>query len=405
MNQASYLRVFAGSFLSTVLLVASLNLIVDPYNFYGSPEYVGFNEVKPEAPSRTRTSKILQVARVKPVTIIGGNSRPEMGLDPASDCWGSEMRPIYNHALPGTSVYTQTRVLQDVILSGDVKNVYLGVDFTDFLVKKSDFVDFDNWPEKPGTFESRLRYSAAGEVNPHSRLARFRDMAKGVFSFSAAFDSVFTIIAQRNPASPDNRVDGFNPANDYLAIIKHEGQSVLFEQKNREILKLLSPAHLGIFHGGVEWSINFEALERFLKFNEQRNIKITMFINPLHVDYLFAIHESGKWTLFERWRKALVELVGEHENTELWDFTGFDPYSSEALPRQKKSGKVLSWFWEPAHYKKELGEVMLSRMLGNSCDPQKKEWGVNIRSSNIYKHNGMLGRQLTEAMTKKRSGS
>jgi hypothetical protein len=44
----------------------------------------------------------------------------------------------------------------------------------------------------------------------------------------------------------------------------------------------------------------------------------------------------------------------------LWDFSGFDAVSTEPVPTLVKRKVDMLWFWEPAHFKRAVGERILA---------------------------------------------
>ena len=68
--------------------------------------------------------------------------------------------------------------------------------------------------------------------------------------------------------------------------------------------------------------------------------------------------------------EAFAELQAvASDSIVLWDFSGDSPYIHEPLPEAHARGQSLQWFWEPAHYTKALGNVMLPVMLPANCQP------------------------------------
>ena len=64
---------------------------------------------------------------------------------------------------------------------------------------------------------------------------------------------------------------------------------------------------------------------------------------------------------------AVVEAASAPGNpVELWDFGGFSPYVTEAVPAPGDTKHGLRWIWEPIHFRPELGALMVERMLGGS---------------------------------------
>lgn len=383
MSHSRYLTSFILVFALVCALAGTFNFFVDPYGLFGIPPWNGFNTLKPKAGERVRITKPYQVLRHQQQTLIGGNSRPEMGLDPDSPCWNDTDRPIYNMGTPGASLYMQTRYLQHAMDAGAVSRVLLGLDLLDFLTYPSGPENFASWPEQRPAFESRLIQDANHRPNPEFWLTRSQEFLKGLFSFQGSIDSLGTLLAQRNPNSSTRRNDGFNPARDYLDIIATEGQEVLFRQKNREVITRIMNPELGIFQNDKNWSTDLEALQRFLRDARSRGVEVTLFINPYHAEYLTSLAVAGKWPTFMTWKRAVVAVAGRFE-IPLWDFSGFDPYSTEELSVASETGGVLQWFWEPAHYRRELGELMLARMLERDCGKTlDMDFGKRISESTL----------------------
>lgn len=378
-------------FALTCSATAAFNYYVDPYGLFGRERIRGFNLLKPKEPPRVRVVKAYEVLRRRPTTLIGGNSRPEMGLDPQSKCWDAAEKPVYNIGLPGAGLYMQALYLEEGIAAGSVKNVLWGIDLQDFLVKKKGPKDFSTWPTHPFKFESRLlldKESAARWIT-HTE-----DMATALFSLNGAADSVVTLFAQRDPYSATRRTDGFNPAQDYMSIIATEGQDVLFRQKNREIIRDIADPDWVLFQNGGRWSTAFETLRRFLDYSRAHGVRVTLFINPYHADYLASFAVTGKWKLLGEWKRRLVTLLVNY-SVPLWDFSDFDAYSMERPPGAGVAGVAMKWFWEPTHYRRRLGTLILGRMLHRRCGGiDDAQYGTLLTLNNIESRNHDVDRGL-----------
>jgi hypothetical protein len=288
---------------------------------------------------------------------------------------------VYSLTLPGASFYQQVRTLQHALALTEPTLVLLAVDFLDFLIDPSVTTDPYKWPLPPRDFERRLVVDAQGELNPAYRWQRLTDYRDALFSLTAFKDSLKTLIAQDWPLATTITAAGFNPANEYLEIIYNEGQHVLFEQKNAEIASQLTRQQWGIFVRDSHWSALLEALDRAIAMIQARGARVVVFINPYHAQYLEGINEAGYGPLFARWKQALADLVRRKQDVALWDFALLNSYTNEAPPSKGDKRNMLSWFLEPAHYRKELGDLLLRTMLhGNGCrmDPAKPAVGVRL---------------------------
>lgn len=379
---------FLAVFVVTAGVVGAFNFLVNPYWLFPAPILGGFNVVKPKAAERSQVIKPYQVLQSAPRTLIGGNSRPEMGIDPQSACFEDAPKPIFNLGIPGAGVYMQGRVLQHVIASGGVKKLLMAVDFLDFLVDRQGPESFRDWPPRPEGFDPRLLVDRHGEENPAYFIHLGSNYLTGLFSLNGFFDSLLTLSAQGRPNASTIRADGFNPARDYIDIIESEGQEVLFSQKISSVLTKLSDRRTALLHDGTQWSTSFESLRRLLRIARAENIDVTLFINAYHLDYLKAIAASERWYEFEEWKRMLVKLAEQEGGIPLWDFSMVNDFTTEIPPPPGRLGNPLRWFWEPAHYRAETGEIMLAHMFGKPCNAHYPGAviGARITSDNIHQH-------------------
>ena len=161
---------------------------------------------------------------------------------------------------------------------------------------------------------------------------------------------------------------GYNPANDYREIIDFEGPQVLFDKTLLDLKNRFSKRNLSVY-GANKWSLEYEAVKQVIELANKKNIKLTIFINPYHYTYLDRIKEFGYWNEFEKFKQRLKEVVMTYSSkqVELWDFALYSPYTMESVPNKRHKNSNLRWFWEPAHYKSALGDIMLAEMLASNC--------------------------------------
>jgi len=355
-----------SAFLLLLSCAVSLNYLIDPYGMFDMQRITGINAIKPAAGSHVRLAKPYQVVQFDPRTIIAGNSRPEMGLNPRNTCWPENHMPVFNLSFPGASVYMQARMIQHAVSLEKVGLVLWGLDLLDFLDtherKLSSWEDSRKRPD----IEKRLTVHADGTSNKAYSWEKAKDYWLTLLSLDTVKDSIRTLLSQNNQHASSVRRDGFNPARDYMDIIAWEGQNVLFKQKNTELEKIFSRPGLKLYHSNPGWSHKFESVRRIIEFNGQHDVRTVLFINPYHADYLTAVKSSGHWADFVIWKEALTSL-SDSFGVELWDFSGINSFSTEKVPPLGDKKSILKWFWEPAHYRKEYGDIMLSRMLNKDC--------------------------------------
>ena len=96
----------------------------------------------------------------------------------------------------------------------------------------------------------------------------------------------------------------------------------------------------------------------------------------------------GSWSAYEMWKRQLVTLTrraspdADPAAVRVWDFSGYDQYSTENLPPRSDRHTHLRWFWEPTHYSKALGDIILTRIFGGP----DAGYGVVLTAETIEAH-------------------
>ncbi|NOQ63556.1 MAG: hypothetical protein GQ582_03490 [Methyloprofundus sp.] len=402
------IKAYSSLFFCFLILISSLlaliNYSIDPYMIFQSPRIEGFNDKKIAAANRSKLYKPYNVTTIQPKTLIVGNSRPEMGLDPESSCWPTEYGTVYNLTFPGSSSYGQVRALYHAIATNSVKNILLAVDFADFLTLHTKPKN-TYWSAQNSEFFNRLLVDEQLKKNPSYNQNKIIDYASALFSLNALNDSISTLMLQ-SKNSINRTVLGFNPARDYQEIIQHEGAWILFEQKQKELKKRFEKTGLNIYDAD-KWSTELEGIKRVLQLSADKNIHLTLFINPYHYTYLEEIRTSGYWGEFESFKRRLTAVVEEYSNgkVDLWDFSLYSKYTLSPVPQKHSKTTQLGWFWEPAHYKSGLGELMLADMLaGADCTTnQSAAVGIKLNKNNIEAHLSQQKKQQASLPIKERA--
>jgi len=380
-----YLVVWLGATAALLALVATANAVVDPYGVFRLVDAPGFNAVKPKAELHGGMVKAYQVLRVRPRTLILGNSRAEVGLSPDHAAWPSADRPVFNLALPGTGPTTTLAYLQHAIASaGNAKivRVVWGVDFPDFLT------DTTILPASgPQRVEARLLVGPDGAPNRERPWQQLRDAGESLFTLSALFDSAQTLASQRDPYAPDLASNGFNPLREYVKVAKEEGYGNLFRQTDLDNTRAYARRPRSIVDASGTTSADLIALRRILAICRRNGIALTLVIYPIHAHLLEIIRATDHWPAFEDWKRALVRAVADEArdaggtSVPVVDFSGFHRYATEPVPARGDLRSTMRWYWEPGHFKRELGDLMIDRILATPDAPQ--DFGVALDASNV----------------------
>jgi hypothetical protein len=173
----------------------------------------------------------------------------------------------------------------------------------------------------------------------------------------------------QSSASADRDDLGFNPARDFEEAVRIEGPRALFDQKMLDLQKKYSTVwYLRDADGRLDPA--FQDLDVFLTITAARGIKVYLFTNPFHEKFWELLQNEGHMSSYEDWMKSMEDLVQKHQNEGVifWNFSEDSSYIHEVIPAEGVKSGPLQWFWEPAHYRQQLGELMIDAILSDRCD-------------------------------------
>lgn len=372
-----------------LLVVATFNLVVDPYGLFRLVDRPGFNSIKPKAGAHGAMVKAYQVLRVQPNGLILGNSRAEVGLDPGHQAWPDDTRPVFNLALPGTGTRTTLHYLEHVIAnwkmgkSSKPEVVVWGVDFMDFLVDNR----VPRRPPAASKEDKRLLANQDGSYNSARPLQVGRDYAEATLTLSAFLDSIQTLVSQRDQYAEDLTSFGFNPMHDYQKIAADEGYWALFRQRDLENIKAYLRRPKDILGADGHTSPPLDDMRQIQNLCRQHGIALHLITYPYHAHLLEIIRITGHWPAFETWKRTMVNIAsaeaGVHGGppVHLWDFSEFNDLTREAIPETGNRRATMRWYWEGGHFKRELGDLILNRIFERHA--AAVEFGILLNSVNV----------------------
>jgi hypothetical protein len=351
-----------------VALLAALNVLVDPYLLFDSPRVRGVNAAKPAADARERMIKAYDAPRKRPRTLLLGSSRVDWGLDAQHPAWPEHDRPVYNLGLVGAGPYVLYEYIRHVSARQRLTLVVLGLDFEYFLATVEAAHPAD--PE----FESRLAVGADGGPSLVQRRQYFRDLIQATLSLEAASDSVATLVGNWGVTSVD-----FAAGNrDISPTFKQFAQL-----GSLPVVAALDLISIRSYEGKPRNPFAMKDVRAILDLCRMQSTQVVLFISPVHADKLEIMDLLGSWSEFEDWKRDLTALTAQYvragSQVTLWDFSGYDSYSTETVPLDHH---VLHWFWDSSHYTRALGDVMVRRMLSTG----EGGFGVVITPGNIESH-------------------
>jgi hypothetical protein len=353
------------------LLTALLSVAVDPYWLWNTPTVAGMTEMKPRATQHMFRAKTALLSRQPPTTLLLGNSRIEVSLDPQSAVWPDAMKPVFNAAIAGTPPTSAYMILRDEMQVHVPKTIIVGVDFPDFLGRLAQ--------------DQAIPIGDVPAVNPaRAAWQMWQDRLETSFTVDALLDSIMTLADQRPEVSRTMRRDGFNPLNDYRVIARREGYHALFASKNSDyeaqygrlppydFSKPYQNAQIRYFAGIVRLALAHDT-------------HLIVVIHPYHRQYLDLLTKIGMWDTFESWKRSIVSVAARESEdnpglVQIWDFSGYNAFTTEPVPRAGDTRTSMQWYWEAGHYKRELGDHVIARVTGQSSDFGRRLTADNIDS-------------------------
>jgi len=363
---ARYLWAWVISTLALVVAVVAVNFVIDPYGLFCVVDVPGLNRIKSQAGERAVLFKRAGVERMRPAGLVLGNSRAEIGFDPESPAWPESARPVFNLALPGAGIAAVADELAEALRTASPRLVVVGLDFLDFRVDPSSDESFTAQP---------------ADIDPFRGL---RDRATALLTLNTLADSLATIRAQHQPYATSLTDKGFNPKRDYIGVSRREGYFAMFRQRDQENARAYVRGPKSVFQTGKRPAPAFDAVDNIIALARARGIALRLVLYPYHVHTLMLFQLTALWPAYEDWKRELVGRVDAARGTmdvELWDFTGFSPYTAEQVPRPGDTRTELQWYWEAGHFKKSLGDLLLANVFDaqNSNEP----WGRRLAARNL----------------------
>jgi hypothetical protein len=362
---ARYLWVLACATVALLGTVVAINFVVDPYGLFRIVDVPGLNRIKSQAGERAALFKHTGVERMRPASLVLGNSRAEIGFDPESTAWPTWACPTFNLALPGAGIAAVANQFAEALRGASPKLVVVGLDFLDFRVDPASDETFTATPETADPIRD------------------MRERVTALLTLNALADSLATIKAQREPYATSLTDAGFNPKRDYIGVARREGYFAMFRQRDQENALAYLRGPKSVFQAQSRPGPGFDAVDHIIALARSRGIALRLVLYPYHAHTLVLFELTGLWPAYEDWKRELVRRVDtarDSMDVELWDFTGFSTYTSERVPIRGDTRTELQWYWEAGHFKKNLGDLLLANVFAAQTS---NAWGRHLKASNL----------------------
>lgn len=353
-----YFIVIAATGVLLSIAAICLGMYANPYYVFGN----GGPVLKPMAYNHSLMAKEYLMPRNHPTTLILGNSRAEVGLNPESTLWPSAYKPVFDAAMAGQVLETERGMLQHALRETHLKLVVVELDFADFIRSAN----------------RKTEHKAIERPDRTQFFQRIRDIGTATLTIDAIIDSLYTLFNTDKQTSDTMTAQGFNPLRSHIPIEEREGYHSVFAQReysNRELYKAWSIRDIG----DTSKNIEFSELRKIIDLCSAKGIPVVLFIPPYHAQYLELIRKEGFWPGFEKWKISLSHLASK-DRVRLLDFTGYSSFTTEPVPPANDRHTVMRWYWEAGHFKNALGELVISRIFRDG-------WGTDLTAETASANN------------------
>lgn len=364
-----YLTQFFAVVALVMLLVAGINVAVDPNGVFRQSWITGFNDQKTLKGDGGRGLKSLILRRHRFDALFFGTSQAEVGLDPASPVLGGQS--CFNASLSFSNMHELTQAMAFAARHQQPRLVVIALDFVAFSgsqvisgdFAKSGFAGVPPWPAY-----ARRIFSAQSLEDSFSVLRKSQRGKPQFFTRDGHVDP-----AVRGPYDRDKEF------HDLIAsyLVREDGIADPAQRRQTSFLSFhYEPARV-------------DALKDVVRTMEANGAQVQLLISPVHAWYLDAMVQSGLQPSYEQWKRDLTTAVADiaaqaRHPVQLWDFSGYNAISTETVPAPG-SRTAMRWYWDPTHFTTTLGNVMLARMLGQPVSEEgiPGDFGTALTPANI----------------------
>lgn len=334
--------------LSAVGAVAALNIAINPFHAFAATSPLDeFNRYRGRRIALAEDMRRMNCGR-----LIVGSSRVGQGIDVDFSEWGGD---TCKTALFGTSYPEYDRVVHYAMRNKRFKELYLFIDFLMFYQPTLYPVDF---------FDSRFNSDRPEAEYVLGNLI-------GLNATSCSLKTVTNYIRDQSPLQPLE--DAIQDIGQYQ-MFRRPLISMAWTFESPDSARRFDPALVDQFAQTIRDCV--EHLDR-----------VHIVIAPYHATELETIRGVGQWEFIQQCKRRLARTVadpGLGGRVDLWDFTGYDRYATEPIPKDGDTGSRMQWFYESTHYTPALGRRVAAVLMGQL--EGEGTFGVKLTPDNIDDH-------------------
>jgi len=354
-----FLVVFLAAFL-VVAATTAFNYLVDPYytHQWDTPM---LHRPGPPQQKIVPWAKTYAAARYRPEVVFLGSSRSEIGLPPQTDLF--QGKRVLNLAISGASLGDAINMLNHASGFHRPEMVFWGLDY--------------GWQfrEKAGNTDLNRELVGAPPIK------RFLLNVKRSMSLAAAMDAYKILFDPSwQKCEPILATYGQKPERCLEYIMADEGGTpTAFDKIINRGDRQAEPAD-------VEAALHL--LETVTRDYCAQGTAFRFFFHPVHALAELSYWETN-WQDLDRWKEALVRLADARRregcDIRLLDFSGYNAITTEPVP-QITGKDSMQHYWEHSHYRSEVGQMILERLMSPRAGAQPGEFGAELNVTTIGQH-------------------
>ncbi len=345
MSFQSWNKFFLISAISFLIVIATFNFIVNPYNIFNHHFFQNFMVIKKHTPS-PRMEIFYRTIRDTPTNIIMGTSR--IGMLSPSDVTKYLGGSTKNMAMPGANMEEQSQYLLYMIQNRPVKNIVWSLDFCSFNPDLPNDGDF--------TYD-RLDSSTYFNNDHKIALISFQTTKN---SFRTLYDNFKVSDQEKNNymTALNDEEKGYKEFDHYNVLTKKQIDANIAMQ-----LKFYPKNFLFVRTFDQPNSIdpNLKRFQTVIDLCKKKNINIFIYTSPVSKDFLQLYKDLDLENTFKYWKKSLANI------TSYTDFCNYNDITENSYN-----------FLDGTHIMPKFSKLIFARIFNDPSLKAAKEFGKYI---------------------------
>jgi hypothetical protein len=353
----SYLKTFLYLSIAVFMATGLISYVLDPFGMFRSyglrTDYLLGERIWEDQ----RKVKDLSLDRLRPDTLIVGNSRVLKGFDVYDPRLEQQLGIAHNLGLSGANLDELDHYTRFAMRAQPLRTLIIGLDIGQFT-------------------EARSQGKSEAAKNSYLHELYIADMVNR-FSYALwspqAIEAWGSVIRQPHTLTMRG-TPNYDQDSKALLTMGPRKATLMAEHHVANRLRTID-SDLYVHRMRLMDALIADAC--------MQGTVVKLFISPVHARHLVLLQEVGLTDKSFQWKQALIEIVGRHHasgcDVVLLDFGRITTYTSEPFPDLDNHAYSMKWYWDSGHYKPALGFLVLQRLLNHT--DLTEEFGLTLMSA------------------------